>query len=171
MQEEKHFTRCRAYSAWHRADSVRRYLEPGAARLLATCDVDMLHFCEYDPVTKQPLLLLETARDVGQSSKPAPVLTALAQRAGLPCYIVLYRLADKPNPADPTVQDIQTFRVLRTNPDPQSEWRTMTPEQWASTLLVIRSRAWRNNQPAANADRYIVEPDPIATPKREGVCG
>jgi hypothetical protein len=162
MQEERFHERCRAYSAWHRTNSVRRFLEPGAARLLACVDLDMVMWCEHDPVTRQPLLLLECARDVGQQHKPTPVLTALAIRAGLPSYTVLYRLADKPNPADPSVPDIEAFRVLRTNPEPQAEWRTLTPEQWATTLLALRSRSWRLNQPAANDARYGVDPMPPA---------
>jgi hypothetical protein len=162
MQEDRFHERCRAYSAWHRTNSVRRFLEPGAARLLASCDIDMVHWAEYDPMTKQPLLLLECARDVGQQHKPTPVLTALAIRAGLPAYTVLYRLSNTANPVDPSVPDIEAFRVLRTNPDPQSEWRTLTPEQWATTLLALRSRSWRANQPAANDPRYGVDPMPPA---------
>lgn len=41
-------------------------------------DLDCSIFIEYDDGTKEPLALIETARDVGQPYKPATVTLALA---------------------------------------------------------------------------------------------
>jgi len=120
----------------------------------------MLHWCEYDPVTRAPLVLLECGRDTGQQFKSSGALVALAIRASLPSYTVLYRLADRPNPADPTVQDIESFRVMRTNPASETQWRTLSPAQWATALLQIRSHSWRHSQVAANDDRFADPPLP-----------
>jgi hypothetical protein len=158
-QEEQYASRCRAYSAWHRTASIERYLEPAAAKLLAMCDVDMLQWVEYDATNKQPLALIECARDVAQSSKPAPVLAALAIRSRLPAYTVLYRLAASNNPADPTAPDIDQFRVRRIWPTPETAWRILKPEQWARALLQIRSwSAARILGEAANDPQYRLPP-------------
>lgn len=144
MQEERYSTRDRSYSAWHRRLSTRRFVGLERAQLLAMIDLDAALYVEYDDETKEPLALVETARDVGQRYKPATVTTRLAQLAGLPCYTVLYALADEMNPADQRWQDIKQFRVRRMWPHPESAWRTLTPTAWARALLQIRS--WATNR-------------------------
>lgn len=161
-QEEVHGIRCRAYSAWHRRLSIRRFVGIERAQLLAMIDLDASLYVEYDDRTKEPLALVETARDVGQAYKAATVTAALAKRAGLPCYCVLYKLAEHANPADPNWPDIARFRVKRLWPDPEREWRELTPVQWAEALL--RVRRWK-------ASRLDEESWPDPPPPRRRTLG
>lgn len=101
-------------------------------------DIDGVLFAEVDYRSLEPLALLETARDVGQSGKPSRALEALARRADLPGIVVLYRLSSDPNPSDPRFSDIVAFRVRVVYPTRQSGWRTLTPPQWAQELMQIR---------------------------------
>jgi hypothetical protein len=139
-QEEIYNTRDRSYSAWHRRESTRRFVGIETAQVLAMIDLDASLYVEYDDSTKEPLALIETARDVGQDYKPATVTTRLAQRCNpiLPAYVLLYRLADERNPADKQWWDIAEFRVMRLHPQPDKEWRTYTPDEWARFLTRLR---------------------------------
>jgi hypothetical protein len=155
MQEEIYGTRDRTYSAWHRRLSTRRFVGIDRAQLLAMIDLDASLYVEYDDGTKEPIALIETARDVGQRFKSATVTTKLAKLSGLPCYCVLYSCSDAPNPADPAWPDISEFRVKRLWPKPEHTWRTVKPGEWAGALLKIR--AWasaRVDVIVANDDVY-----------------
>jgi hypothetical protein len=66
------------------------------------------------------------------------VTAALARRANLPAYLLLYAPAAIPNPADPSQPDIASFRVKRLHPEPEHAFRTVNPEEWAKALLDIR---------------------------------
>lgn len=138
MQEEKHSDRRQDYSAWHRRNSTRRFVGIENAMLLAMIDLDGALYVEYDDGDKEPLALVETAQDVGQDSKPATVTKKLAMRADLPAMLVLYHLSGRPLEADPKWQDIDYFRVKRLTPKPEQNWRTLTPKEWAETLLRLR---------------------------------
>ena len=150
MQEERFGTRDRSYSAWHRRNSTRRFVGIDRAQLLAMVDLDCSLYVEYDDSTKEPLALIETARDVGQAIKPATVTLALAKKAKLPCYVVLYSCGETLNPADPQWRDIAAFRVRRLWPKPENAWRELTPEQWAHGLLRIRQWTAKRLDAAAN---------------------
>jgi hypothetical protein len=141
-QEEVYGTRDRVYSAWHRRGSTRRFVGIEPAQTLAMIDLDASLYIEYDDGTKEPLALIETARDVGQTYKCATVTTKLAQRCMpiLPAYVLLYTLSEVPNPADPAWQDIASFRVKRLHPKPQHEWVIYTPQAWAVFLVKLRKR-------------------------------
>lgn len=155
MQEEQYGTRDRTYSAWHRRLSTRRFVGIDRAQLLAMIDLDASLYVEYDDGTKEPVALIETARDVGQAYKSATVTTKLAKMAGLPCYCVLYECANDPNPADPVWPDISRFRVKRMWPKPEKAWRTVEPGEWAGALLRIRAwAAARVDLQAANDESY-----------------
>lgn len=155
MQEEQYGTRDRTYSAWHRRRSTRRFVGIERAQALAMIDLDAALYIEYDQGTKHPVALIETALDVGQAHKSATVTMRLAKLAGLPCYCVLYRAAEIPNPADPQWPDIQSFRVKRLWPRPERVWRTLEPGEWAKALLEIRSWvAERLDMQAANDSTY-----------------
>ena len=106
-------------------------------------DLDAALYIEFDGNSREPLALIETARDVGQANKCATVTTRLAMRAGLPCFVLLYRVARTANPADPTTLDIASFRVRRLWPRPERGWRSVTPREWARALMRIRQWAAR----------------------------
>ena len=137
-QEEIFNTRDRTYSAWHRRLSTGRYIGIERAQLLAMIDLDASIYVEYDDGTKEPLALIETAKDKGQPYKTATVTTKLAQRANLPCFVLLYKPDDKPNPYDSQWPDILSFRAKRLWPKPEKEWRYFEPKGWAENLLRLR---------------------------------
>jgi len=139
-QEERYNTRDRSYSAWHRRNSTRRFVGIERAQTLAMIDLDASLYVEYDDGSKEPLALIETALDRGQTMKPATVTKNLAQRCfpTVPAYILLYRLSEERNPADPLWQDIEAFRVRRIWPEPETNWEMLTPKQWADRLVVLR---------------------------------
>ncbi len=149
--EERFGTRDRTYSAWHRRGSVRRFVGIDRAQLLSMIDVDASLYVEFDHEDKEPLALIEVARDVGQSHKAATVVRRLAKRANLPAYVVLYKPAPEANPADTQHRDIEGFRVRRLWPRPESTWRALTPAEWATGLVQIRAWACcRLDREAAN---------------------
>lgn len=139
--EERFNSRERGYSAWHRRMSTRRFVGIELAQTLAMIDLDASLYVEYDGGTKEPLALIETARDVGQSFKPATVTAKLAERADLPCYVLLYTLGGERNPADPSWFDIAGFRYRRLRPKAESAWTSCTPEEWCQ--LLVKLRQWQ----------------------------
>jgi hypothetical protein len=112
-QEETYGTRGREYSAWHRRFSIARYVGIEAAQRLAMIDLDAALYVEYDDRSREPLALIETARDVGQDHKPATVTRNLARRARVPAFVLLYRLSQDRNPADPRYRDVAGLRLKR----------------------------------------------------------
>jgi len=154
-QEEIYGTRDRTYSAWHRRNSTRRFIGIENAQLLSMIDLDAACYVEYDDRTKEPLALIETAKDIGQNHKTAYITRNLARRCNplLSAYVLLYMPADYPNTADPKWPDIKQFRVKRIWPEPVTDWKIFTPEEWAKFLLEIREnsaelldRYWQNER-------------------------
>jgi hypothetical protein len=141
-QRERYGRRDLTYSAWHRVESTRRFVGVEKAQALGMIDLDAVPFVEYDDGSKEPLALIETARDVGQSLKVATVTKNLAKRSGLSAFTVLYTPGQRPNPADPAWPDIEVFRVARIWPEPTG-WVAVSPSLWAHSLLRIRTRAAR----------------------------
>lgn len=154
-QEEQYNSRDRSYSAWHRRLSTRRFIGIEKAQLLAMIDLDASLYVEYDDGTKEPLALIETARDVGQGYKTATVTAKLAERAKLPCFVVLYSLSSEPNPADENWPDIAQFRVKRLWPKAEHEWRMFSPQEWAENLLKMRK--WKAARLDERHDNDILE--------------
>lgn len=155
-QEEIFNQRDRSYSAWHRRQSTGRFVGIEKAQLLAMIDLDASLYVEYNDGAKDPLALIETARDVGQTYKTATVTLNLAQRANLPCYVVLYTLSDQPNPYDRKFYDIKQFRVRRLHPAPvDSRWRILQPDDWARELLELRLES------AARVDNELYKPEAL----------
>lgn len=159
MQTERYATRDKAYSAWHRTKSVRRYIGTEQASRLSMIDLDCALYVEFDSHTREPLALIETALDVGQATKPASVTARLAARSGLPAYVVLYDADRLPNPADARYPDIKAFRVRRVWPAPEFGWRVLSPAQWAEALLQIRQwSADKTDAIAANDASFWAAP-------------
>ena len=144
MQEEKHGFRDKSYSAWHRRTSTSRFIGLNQAQLLAMIDLDASLYVEYDDGTKEPLALIETAMDVGQPYKTATVTMKLSQRADIPSFVLLYELSDSKNPSDNSCFDIKGFRYKTLYPIKDTQWKQVTPKEWAVTLLKIRE--WSSNR-------------------------
>jgi len=141
-EKERYGTRDLTYSDWHRTHSTKRFLGARQAFRLGAIDIDD---CEYDRETNEPLALIEVARDVGQSYKPAHVMARLAQRAGLPAWVALFAREPCALMAVPCVMcggsgqvqkfDISGFRVA---PAHRQEWQHMDPAVYARWLLSMR---------------------------------
>ena len=116
------------YSRWHRVDSISRFVGREVAEELTYIDVDVLEYCR---VCREPLLLAELARDVGQNHKNTTVLVMLAKAANVPAIVVLYRIAG---------EDIDRFRVKNLWPRRDSQWKYYRPDEFASRLWLIRER-------------------------------
>jgi hypothetical protein len=154
-QEERTGRRPGEYSAWHRRASIKRFVGIERAQLLSLCDIDAALWLEHDDLSKEPLALIETAMDVGQSYKSGTVLQRLAKRASVPAYLCMCKLGDQPNPADPTYRDLIAVKVRRVWPRPEQEWRELTPSEWARGLVRIREwSAARLDREPANDPRW-----------------
>lgn len=108
--------------------------------MLAMIDLDASLYVEYDDGTKEPLALIEAARDVGQTFKTATVTKKLAARCVpvLPAFCLLYKTGSTPNPADNQWRDIIQFRYKQIHPVLDLNWITVTPLAWAEKLLSLR---------------------------------
>ena len=126
MRHERYHTRDLAYSAWHRADSIRRYVGDAWANELTYIDIDGLEYCR---ACREPLCLIELARDVGQTDKTTRVLVKLGERADLPVVLALYSTNGG---------DITGFRVKRRRPDGERAWRHMSAGEFAAMLVELR---------------------------------
>jgi hypothetical protein len=122
---------------------------------MTMADLDSVLFTEYDHTGKLPLALVEVAMDIGQD-KPAGVMRRLAELANVPAYVALYTPAPEANPTNPNWSDIESFRVQRLWPKPETDWRVLTPKQWAQALVQIRGWQLRrfNVTAAANDDQF-----------------
>ncbi|HEY9294925.1 MAG TPA: hypothetical protein VIQ31_00880 [Phormidium sp.] len=142
MQARKYTEIDLSYSTWHRTASIQRFLGSRQAYELSMIDLDATMWIEYNQVSRIPVALIETARDVGQSYKTYTVTRNLAQMAGLPALLCLYKLGNAPNPINRRGEywlDIQQFRVLRLTPDFTGQWSVLTPQQYAEMLVRMRN--------------------------------
>ena len=58
----------------------------------------------------------------------------------MPAFVLLYTLSDLLNPADTRYFDIESFRARRVWPEPETDWRSYKPEEWAKYLLQLRRK-------------------------------
>lgn len=130
-----------SYSTWHRTASIKRFVGSRQAYELSMIDLDATMWVEYNQASRIPVALIETARDVGQTYKTYTVTRNLAEMAGLPALLCLYKLSGNLNPINrPGEQwrDIQQFRVLRLTPRFTGEWSILSPKQYAEMLIRMR---------------------------------
>jgi len=145
--KEEYGTRDLSYSRWHRRDSIKRFIDEENAKKLSKIDVDVCIFVEYADNLKIPLLLIEVAMDVGQEYKTATVTKSLANRAGIPAFVLLYKISKtQKNPANTENEeyfDIKSFRyksIGAVSPTGfiDREWVFVTPQDWGK--LLVRAR-------------------------------
>lgn len=130
MSQEEHYGfRDEVYSRWHRCNSTARYFDNDIeeAKKLSQIDLDWVEYCNE---CFEPIMLVETARDVGQPYKCASVTKHLAEMAGIRAILVLY-LSNQSN------TDIVKFRVKPLAPVEKDEFE-MTPAQYATALRRLR---------------------------------
>ena len=127
VEREKYNNRRLTYSRWHRRESIRRFLSDFEAWQLGMVDIDDVEYCRF---CGEPLALIETAQDFGQR-KSARVTARLAERAGIPAWLVFYT----PGPDG----DIVRFRVRQVYPSGDGE-KIMSPREFAEFLVELRRR-------------------------------
>lgn len=147
-QHERNGFRDQIYSEWHRSPSLGRYLGISKAAQLGLIDLDVTLWVEFDSC-QFPLVLIETARDVGQDRKNARVTGFLADWAGLPAFCVLYRVE-----VENGKECITGFRVRQLAPKASIGWKSMDPQQYADFLI------WARQQGAAAVDRRLRRDEP-----------
>ena len=137
---ERYSARSLVYSKWHRF-----YLGDAEPMI----DLDGVEYCAERGCSK-PLILIETARDIGQMNKPTTVMRELAKQAGgILALCVLYTIADGIDPekgcscipggvVDGCEHGISRFRVRKAWPSPTSLWTVMTPEEFRDRLRTVR---------------------------------
>jgi len=123
--KERYGKRDLTYSRWHRPKSISRFLDNQHAYNLDFIDLDAIEYCYF---CKEPLALLELAKDVGQSHKSTVVCCNLANRANLPAYLVFYTSENG---------DIAQFRVCQVAPAFE-DYGILTPREYAGLLQGFR---------------------------------
>lgn len=126
------------YSQWHRINSIKRFVGEKNARLLAMIDIDVTIYVEYEDSTKEPICLIEIARDIGQVNKPSTVTRKLAEKANIYAFTVLYTVSKTAkNPAAEQWHDVEHLRVKQIYPN-KTSWKELSPAEWANVLLNMR---------------------------------
>ncbi len=116
MRNERYGERDLTYSQWHRRlDDFVTYI-----------DIDA---CEYCHRCRDPLVLIELAKDVGQPYKTTTVLRKLAVKAGIRGYLVLYKV-------NSSTDEIIQFKLQQVSPV-WSKGKPMPPEEYANWLRQI----------------------------------
>lgn len=138
-REEKYGDRDLTYSLWH-----RKLPEDWLTQI----DLDYIVWVEYRDETREPLALIEEARDIGQN-KTTTVTAGLGQRANLPAYRLLWTpgkilehniICPKCNgTGEIATYDIVQFRTKLVYPLGGEE-AILTPEQWHNFLKNLRTQ-------------------------------
>jgi hypothetical protein len=127
------------YSAWHRAQNLRKLgLSAFDAWRIAMIDIDS---CEYCARCQAPLALIETAH-TSADPKHAHVTAKLARMAGIHAFSVSYQGRIEKSQCGECGRgrdsgEIEQFLVRQVHPDSGEVW-SMIPEVYAKWLLTMR---------------------------------
>ena len=105
------------YSEWHRSIEKK----------IAYIDIDSCGICIN---CKAPLYLAETVFDKGQTWKATTTTEALANLAGLPSFLVFYKVEN---------QKIVSFRIKQLTPVKKEE-AILLPSGWIGMLQLLQER-------------------------------
>jgi hypothetical protein len=134
------------YSLWHRLRYINRFIGRERAQLLTMVDLDASLWIEWDDGVKEPVALIETAKDSKDGKeKRYYIIQGLARRVvpTIPAWVVLYQ-PSRTNWLIPyKIRDIELFRVKRVWPNPQArdKWTIFTPKEYAEMLVRVRKRS------------------------------
>ena len=107
-------------------------------------DIDAGMWIEYDYPggAIEPVMLIETKVDIGQESVSAEFLRALARRANVPAYIVLYTQSETFNPTAhyQNTPDIEMFRVRELYREHSFTWSYYSPREYIQLLTDTRNK-------------------------------
>ena len=104
-----------AYSDWHRKYDGIAYI-----------DVDSVECCMY---CYEPLAIIETCYDKGQTWKATTLSKIIASRLNIPCFLVFYK---------PLNQTSLTFRIKRIRSS-QTEFQLMNEDEWVAILRDLHN--------------------------------
>lgn len=130
-RHERYGTRDLTYSRWH------RYALHDDITMI---DLDAVEYCHR---CRMPLLLIETARDIGQAGKPTTVLKALAASANVAAICVLYTPAPTPctcgeqGRVPGCEHGVSSLRVRSVAPTERRTWTTISPSDFAAWLCTV----------------------------------
>ena len=141
MREEKYNTRDRVYSWWHRS-SLPDFCD--------AIDLDLLEVC-HNTSCRLPLALMETARDVGQTSKNHYITKQIAELLKIHGYVVLYQREcsdmGRLKIIEQTIQELENekksitelgkLRVQRIDGRINAPFVNYTPDEWGKVLIGI----------------------------------
>ena len=139
-QEERTNKRPLIYSAWHRSDSLSRFIDERTAVDCHMQDIDSIEYTRDEQGNMVFLAVIETKLDWGQEFEDTGVPKALGKKLGVPVFFVFYTPSQEPNPANPRWPDIEMFCVRQVWPR-TTEWRNYTPQEWARFLADYRKEA------------------------------
>ncbi len=140
MQKEIYGERDLSFSAWHRRDSIKRFIDKKDAEKLSMIDLDSAVFIEWEDQFKEPIAIIEAARDNGQY-KHAWIIKRLAQKADIYGILLLYKLSKNKNPVDTRYYDIDGFKIKILHPKVDNDFIYYTPLEWAKSLVELRNFA------------------------------
>lgn len=137
--KEKCGFRDATYSAFHRTESIKRFIGDGVcANQIGMIDLDFSLWIEFSTKSYVPLVLVETARYSGNHAKSSTVLKQLCTRANIPGLCVLYEPSSSKNPADRRYQDITQFHVRHRYPHDDNQWLILSPHEYVDLIVSMR---------------------------------
>jgi len=119
MARNNYFNKGDPYSEWHRSLNNK----------LGYIDIDQVQICLK---CKLPLFLAETTFDVGQTFKATTTTEALARLAGLPSFLIFYKVNDK--------REVIAFRIKQLTPTKDQKTVILTPDAWVQAMELLQDR-------------------------------
>ena len=119
MARNNYFDKGDPYSEWHRSlDNKLGYIDIDSVGICLKC--------------KTPLYLAETTFDVGQSYKATTTTEKLARLAGLPSFLIFYKVYEN--------REIIGFRVKQLTPEKYKQNVFVNPETWVQAMELLQDR-------------------------------
>ena len=119
MARDNYYNKGDPYSEWHRSlDNKLGYIDIDSVGICLKC--------------KSPLYLAETAFDVGQPWKATTTTEALARLAGLPSFLIFYKVDAK--------RQVILLRVKQLTPAKASNETLIKPEVWVQVMELLQEK-------------------------------
>ena len=119
MARNNYFDKGDPYSEWHRSlDNKLGYIDIDSCGICLKC--------------KTPLYLAETTFDVGQSYKATTTTEKLARLAGLPSFLIFYKVDEN--------REVIGFRVKQLTPEKYKQNVFVNPETWVQAMELLQDR-------------------------------
>ena len=119
MARSNYFNKGDPFSEWHRSlDNKLGYIDIDCCGICLKC--------------KAPLYLAETTFDVGQPWKVTTTTEALARLAGLPSFLIFYKVNDK--------REVIAFRIKQLTPTKDQKTVILTPDAWVQAMELLQER-------------------------------